>query len=56
MGPYAAGGSYLNFPGFAEEGEAQVRAALGANYERLQAVKRRYEPDNVFRTHQNVRP
>ena len=56
MAPYAAGGSYLNFPGFAEEGEGMVRAALGANYGRLQAIKAKYDPGNVFRTHQNIRP
>lgn len=56
LSSYATGGSYLNFPGFAEEGEAAVRAALGAGYERLRAVKRAYDPDHVFRTHQSVTP
>ena len=56
MRPYAEGGFYLNFPGFVEEGEALVRAALGPNYERLQHVKRRYDPDDVFRTHQRILP
>ncbi len=50
------GSAYLNFPGFSEEGEAAVRAAHGSNYARLQALKRDYDPDNVFRTHQNVVP
>ena len=56
MAPYAAGGLYLNFPGFVEEGEALVRSALGPGYELLQAVKRRYDPDDVFRTHQRILP
>jgi hypothetical protein len=33
-----------------------VRAALGPGYARLQAVKATYDPDDVFRTHQHVRP
>jgi FAD/FMN-containing dehydrogenase len=48
-------GAYVNFVG--DEGEAGVRAAYpAATYERLAAVKRRYDPDNVFRLNQNVPP
>jgi FAD/FMN-containing dehydrogenase len=49
------GGSYVNFM-MDDEGEERVRAAYGANYERLRAVKRRYDPDNMFRVNQNIRP
>jgi FAD/FMN-containing dehydrogenase len=47
--------AYVNF--LADEGEARIRAAYphGA-YERLAAIKRRYDPDNVFRSNQNIPP
>jgi hypothetical protein len=47
--------AYVNFVG--DEGPERVRAAYpGATYERLAAIKRRYDPDNVFRRNQNVEP
>ena len=49
-------GTYLNFPGFLEEGERQLRAGFGDNYERLVEVKTRWDPDNVFRLNHNVPP
>ena len=46
---------YSNF--LADEGPERVRAAYpGATWERLVELKRRYDPDNVFRLNQNVRP
>ena len=47
---------YLNFPGFAEEGEDLMKAAFGENYRRLQAVKAKYDPGNLFRSTLNIRP
>jgi Berberine and berberine like len=47
------GGTYLNFPGFVEEGEQLLRDTYGAKYERLQEVKKTYDPDNVFRSNLN---
>ncbi|MFW5899351.1 MAG: BBE domain-containing protein, partial [Jiangellaceae bacterium] len=47
--PYAADHLYLNFPGFLEEGIALERAAHGDNHARLEALRRRYDPDGVFR-------
>jgi FAD/FMN-containing dehydrogenase len=49
-------GTYLNFPGFLEEGERQLRAGFGDNYERLVEVKTRWDPDNVFRLNHNIPP
>jgi hypothetical protein len=53
-GPFASAGAYVNFM-TADEGE-RVRAAYGANYDRLAKVKRTYDPDNLFSTNQNIRP
>ena len=51
----SAAGVYANF--LADEGEARVRQAYpGTTYERLAAVKRRVDPENVFRGNQNIRP
>ena len=52
---YATGGVYLNFVSEAEDA-ARVTAAYGANYEKLQQVKAKYDPGNVLRTNLNVRP
>lgn len=53
---YSSGGLYLNFAGFGEEKEALVRASYGSNYERLSALKAKYDPGNLFRMNSNVRP
>jgi FAD/FMN-containing dehydrogenase len=50
------GKTYFNFPGFLEEGESAVRASYGANHARLARIKARYDPDNLFRLNQNIRP
>jgi FAD/FMN-containing dehydrogenase len=48
-------GAYVGF--LADEGEARVRAAYpGPTWDRLREVKRRYDPDNVFRLNQNIPP
>jgi len=51
--PFASAGAYTNFM-TADETD-RVRSAYGANYDRLAAIKRRYDPDNVFRHNQNIR-
>ena len=49
------GGAYVNFMA-GDEGQARVRAAYGANYERLVALKRKWDPENLFRVNQNIVP
>ena len=56
MQRHSTGRLYLNFPGLGEN-QALVRNALGeATFTRLQEVKRRFDPDNVFRLNQNIPP
>ena len=52
--PYSAGGAYVNF--MMDEGEERVQATYGDNYERLVAIKNKYDPTNLFRVNQNIRP
>ena len=48
-------GVYVNF--LMEEGEERVREAYGADkYDRLKALKQKYDPENLFRLNQNIRP
>jgi len=51
---YSAGGAYVNF--MMEEGQDRVRATYGANHPRLVEVKRKFDPDNLFRVNQNIQP
>jgi FAD/FMN-containing dehydrogenase len=52
--PYSAGGAYVNF--MMEEGQSRVEATYGDNYERLVQIKKRYDPDNLFKINQNINP
>jgi hypothetical protein len=55
MDPALTGGTYVNF--ISAEGPDRVRDAYSADtYERLRALKREYDPGNLFRLNQNVRP
>jgi FAD/FMN-containing dehydrogenase len=52
--PYSAGGAYVNF--MMEEGDERIRATYRGNYDRLAAVKAKYDPTNLFRVNQNIAP
>ena len=55
LAPFSTGGVYVNFLG--NEGEARIRAAYGdAKFQRLAELKRRFDPDNLFRLNQNIPP
>jgi FAD/FMN-containing dehydrogenase len=56
MEPYSPGGLYVNFAGFGEEGDKLVRATYGSHYDRLVALKNKYDPTNLFRLNQNIKP
>jgi hypothetical protein len=52
--PFASSGAYTNFMTSDEAG--RLETAYGANLGRLQQVKQRYDPDNVFHLNPNIRP
>lgn len=52
--PHATGGVYVNF--MTDDEQDRVRAAYGANYDRLAALKAKYDPDNLFQVNLNVKP
>ena len=54
LGSFSSGGSYLNFPGFGEEGEDLLKASFDGNYARLQQVKAEYDSENLFRSNLNI--
>ncbi len=54
MQPFFESGVYVNNLG--EEGEDRVKEAYGEHYEQLVALKDKYDPTNLFRLNQNIRP
>jgi hypothetical protein len=54
MTRFSTGAVYVN--DLEDEGEERVRAAYGVKYQRLQAIKHKYDPTNLFRVNQNIRP
>ena len=52
---YSTGGNYVNFQ-LDEDDDERLRAAYGENYRRLRDVKRKYDPENLFRINRNIRP
>jgi hypothetical protein len=51
--PYALPGGYQNFQ---MDEPDRVRGMYGSNYDRLAKIKAKYDPDNVFRVNQNIKP
>ena len=55
--PHSTGGVYINDIGReSEEGADVIQSAFGANYPRLVELKNKYDPNNLFRHNQNIRP
>lgn len=52
--PYSLGGAYINF--IMDEGNDVVKANYGNNYKRLAEIKSKYDPGNLFRVNQNIKP
>ena len=53
--PYNMDGAYVNFM-MDDETEGRVQASYGDNYERLALIKGQFDPENLFRVNQNIRP
>lgn len=54
--PFSDGSSYLNFAGLQEEGDRMIEDSFGRKYARLARIKRKYDPENLFRRNQNIKP
>jgi FAD/FMN-containing dehydrogenase len=52
--PFATRGVYVNYLG--NDGEERLRASYGVNYARLVTLKNTYDPTNLFRVNQNIKP
>ena len=52
--PYSSGGAYSNF--MMDEGQDRVKASYKHNYNRLAKIKMKYDPTNLFRVNQNIKP
>ncbi|MEO5600735.1 MAG: FAD-binding oxidoreductase [Cyclobacteriaceae bacterium] len=52
--PYSSGGAYSNF--MMDEGQERIQASYRHNYNRLTKIKKQYDPQNLFRVNQNIKP
>ncbi|WP_291993623.1 FAD-binding oxidoreductase [Candidatus Accumulibacter sp. ACC003] len=52
--PFASTGAYINF--LTQEESERIAFAYGATYQRLQQIKKKYDPSNLFRMNQNIKP
>jgi len=53
--PFNMEGGYVNFMD-ADEADNRLELSYGENYKRLAAIKAKYDPDNLFRVNQNIKP
>ncbi len=53
--PFNLAGGYVNFM-MDDEADGRVQASYGDNYRRLESVKAQYDPENIFRVNQNIKP
>jgi FAD/FMN-containing dehydrogenase len=53
---FSYGGAYLNFPGFLEAGDELIKTTFGPNYDQLLALKKKYDPQNMFCFNHNLKP
>ncbi|MDQ0102028.1 FAD/FMN-containing dehydrogenase [Paenarthrobacter nicotinovorans] len=54
LAPYSEAGGYINF--MDSEDQSRVRSNYGPNWDRLVAIKSKYDPGNLFRVNQNIAP
>ncbi|MEP6845825.1 MAG: FAD-binding protein [Panacibacter sp.] len=52
--PFSAGGAYLNF--IMDEGQERIKASYKNNYDRLTKIKKQFDPENLFKVNQNIKP
>lgn len=52
--PYSSGGAYSNF--LMDEGQDRIKTSYKHNYDRLTKIKAQYDPHNLFRVNQNIKP
>ena len=52
--PFASAGAYINF--LTQEESDRIAFAYGPSYDRLVALKKKYDPGNLFRMNQNIKP
>jgi hypothetical protein len=55
VNPFTTGGGYVNFM-MDDEGEARLKKTYGDNLDRLAVLKQKYDPANLFRVNQNIKP
>ena len=56
MGGFSDGSRYFNFPGLHEEGDEIMQDTFGEKYERLVALKNKFDPTNLFSLNSNIKP